>query len=226
MSTAALYKASGRYCGANWSSDQANKLSTTDHGTCRAACEAQNTCLAVSVSTSGCVKCTKDSIDWASGELHSSSAWTTYTKAPITCVSPKTYDIAWRNTEAWCMANAPNAPAPGVTSTERKQHTLTDWDLTAGTKEFSNTYAGYLHVTAASAAICGCRSSTIRIRHSGAQYGLAGGSGSCNHMWGNNGYCPHNLPFETGSIITGCNAGSLGWSTNCYTKPQLTGWFS
>jgi len=246
MSAAALHIGPGQKCGANWASDFANKLSdTTDHGTCRALCKADTTCLAVSVSNEGCVKCKKSSIDWASGELTSSSTWTTYTKAPITCVSPKTYTINWRNTEAWCMSHSIDTKIKKEnrsisqqkkidSSTQRQQNTLNNWNAPfrktgttgtrigtqspTGTKEVALTFAGYSFDEGAGAGSCGCRASSFRMN--------SPSPNSCNHMFGPK-YCPYKTPFEAGSIITGCRASKNDspWSTTCFTKPQLTSWW-
>ena len=230
MSAAAIFIGTGRYCGANWASDLANKLSTTDHGTCRTACEADITCLAVSVSNQGCVKCKSNSIDWASGELDSSSTWTTYTKAPITCVSPKTYGINWRNTEAWCTSHQ---LSDQTSSTQRKQNTLNEWTAATrigtqspiNTKELALTFAGRFWDPGAAAEACGCKASSFGMIH---HNDITGGTATCNHMFGHNSYCPYSSPFEGGALITGCRyslSGTITWSTKCSSKPQMTSFF-
>lgn len=224
MSAALLFKATGRYCGHNWNVDLQNQVATTDHAACRQACEDDLTCVAASVAAhSGCVKCTKDSVDWASGELHTNSQWTTYTKAPLPCVSPKDYGIAWRNTEDWCVANQGATPT-SLANQGSMETTQVDIDSgqIAGRTWFEKAMvrAGVQRVNVAGDSncwVCGCKASSFSLIHPAT-------SDACNHMFGYGGYCPHNSPFESGSIITGC--WHTYWQTNCYTSPQLTAYLS
>jgi len=124
-SLTSFHKADNKYCGSNWGTDYAARDTTvTSHQGCIDLCNADKACVAAAVHANGCVKCKLNSIDHVSGTLHTHSGWTTYTKAPLPCVTPADYGIAWRNTESWCKDNAESPWGGTAGSSDAGVHTF------------------------------------------------------------------------------------------------------
>jgi len=224
-SLTSFHKADNKYCGSNWGTDYAARDTTmTSHQGCIDLCNADKACVAAAVHANGCVKCKLNSIDHGSGTLHTHSGWTTYTKAPLPCVTPADYGIAWRNTESWCKDNAgssettsPKAKqSPEVVSNGVKHFTM----LRAGVQWVETSWEG---VTSTSMWICGCKANEYRLNYPESR-GWEAASTACDSMLGDI-YCPVDMPFESGSVITGC-LHSAGFNPACGTSPTFPSFFS